>query len=74
MAAAKAPDFGCTGAEYFLGVLDFFFSDAFVVEGMGSNKELAEEEESKVVPDPLLVISELDRTGSAEATDRMMVF
>lgn len=59
MAAANAPDLGCTGAECLRGVLDFFL----LLVGIGSSKELVEDDARNV---PLLVISEDDRTGSTE--------
>jgi hypothetical protein len=73
MAAAKAPDLGCTGAECLRGalVLDFFFGSLDRL-GMGmtvpccrSNRELVEDAECKEMDEVLLlVMSELERTGS----------
>lgn len=64
MAAANAPDLGCTGAECLRGVLDFFLGSNLLF-GIGSNKALVEADVRNVL-DPLLVISEEDRTGSTE--------
>jgi hypothetical protein len=72
MAAAKAPDFGCTGAEYLRGVLEFnFFLESLDLLGTGelwygSSKELVEDVECREIEDVLLlVMSELERMGSA---------